>query len=122
MGKLGENLGKTRKKVGKCWKNRANMLEQGEFFGLGHGSFQVFCVNFLDETQRNMGTGGENQFCWDPWGMRRGGRATTPRTRRSVATRVAEAEGRHIIGELVGGLVAMNFIFPEILGCDYHPN
>ena len=23
---------------------------------------------------------------------------------------------------LVGGLVAMNFMFPEILGCDYHPN
>ena len=23
---------------------------------------------------------------------------------------------------LVGGLVAMNFIFPLILGCDHHPN
>ena len=35
---------------------------------------------------------------------------------------VLEYPKMFIVGLLVGGLVAMNFIFPEILGFDYHPN
>ena len=43
---------------------------------------------------------------------------TRPRYPRAVGGYVREGTGVLVaFSELVGGLVAMNFIFPEILGC-----